>query len=90
MVPPFHAAIMLSGVQVSTPPTPDFSSFDAFATAMGCTQHPGPPRLKCLRNIPASTIRNYTNGPDSVSFTPGVDKFVFYPVGQEILTSVIV
>jgi hypothetical protein len=76
---------MLSGVQVSTSPILDFSNFDGFATAMGCTQTPGSRRLQCLRNIPASTIRNYTNGPNSGLFTPGVDKFVLYPTCGEIL-----
>jgi hypothetical protein len=81
---------MLSGVQVSTPTILNFSNFDGFATAMGCTQSPGPLRLQCLRNIPASTIRNYTNGPDSGLFTTGVDKFVFYRAGWEVLMSLIV
>jgi hypothetical protein len=56
-----------------------------FATAMGCTQSPGPLRLQCLRDIPVSTIRSYTNGPQSGLFTPGVDKFVFYPAFEEVL-----
>ena len=79
---------MLSLAQVSTPPelnisnfnafaAADFSYFNAFATAVGCTQVPGTSRLQCLRNVSASTIRAYTNGPQSGSFTPGVDKYVF-------------
>jgi len=72
--PPFRAGIMLSAVQVSTSPTLNFSNFDAFATAMGCEQSPGPLRLQCLRIVPASTIRKYMNGPNSVSFFPGVDN----------------
>ena len=67
---------MLSGVWVSTSPALNFSNFDEFATTMGCVQPPGPQRLDCLRNTPASTIRNYTNGPNSGPFTPGVDKSV--------------
>jgi len=65
---------MLSGVQVSTFPTLNFTIFDKFATAMGCGQPPGPQRLSCLRNVPATTIRNYTSGPNSVPFTPSVDN----------------
>ena len=87
VAPPFHAGIMLSGVQVSTSPVLNFSVFDAFATAMGCGQPPGPQRLQCLRNVPASTIRAYTNGPDSGSFIPGVDKYAFYPTQEDVLMS---
>jgi hypothetical protein len=76
---------MLSGVTVSTPPALNFTIFDEFATAMGCAQPPGPQRLNCLRNVPVSTIRNYTNGPNRVAFTPGVDKFVFYPSSEGVL-----
>jgi hypothetical protein len=90
VAPPFHAGIMLSNVQVSTPSILNFSIFDEFATAMGCTQPPGHRRLQCLRNIPAFTIRNYTNGPDRDMFTPGVDKFVFYPAGEETLIALVV
>ena len=82
---PFRAGIMLSGEKVSTSPVLNFSIFDAFATAVGCGQTPGPERLQCLRNVPASTIRNYTNGPDSGVFNPGVDKYAFYPTQEEIL-----
>ncbi|KAI0300093.1 Carboxylesterase [Multifurca ochricompacta] len=71
---PFRAGIMLSGVQVSTSPHLNFSNFNALATALGCMQPPGPQRLQCLRNVPASTIRSYTNGPNSGGFTPGVDN----------------
>jgi carboxylesterase type B len=92
VAPLFRAGIMLSGVQtaIMTPRIVNFSNFDGFATAMGCTQPPGPLRLQCLRDIPASTIRNYTNGPDSGLFTPGVDKLVFYPTSEEMLTSLVV
>ena len=76
---------MLSGVTVSTSPALNFTIFDEFATAMGCAQPPGPQRLNCLRNVPVSTIRNYTNGPNRVEFTPGVDKFVFYPFSEDVL-----
>ena len=85
--PPFRAGIMLSGVRVSTSPVLNFSNFDTFAAAMGCGQQPGPQRLQCLRKVPASTIRAYTNGPDSAQFTPGVDKYAFYITQEEVLMS---
>ena len=78
---------MLSGVQVSTSPALNFSNFDGFATAMGCAQPPGQQRLDCLRNVPASTIHNYTNGPSSGQFAPGVDKSVSHPASKGILIS---
>ncbi|KAJ7304537.1 Carboxylesterase, partial [Mycena albidolilacea] len=71
---PFRAGILLSGAPTSSSPVPSFSSFDAFADAVGCTETPGPARLRCLRNVPASTIRNFTNGPLGVSFGPVVDN----------------
>jgi len=85
VTPPFRAGIMLSGAKVSTSPVLNFSIFDTFATAMGCGQQPGPERLQCLRNVPASTIRAYTNGPNSGPFIPGVDKYVFYLTQEEVL-----
>ena len=89
VTPPFRAGIMLSGEKVSTSPVLNFSIFDAFAAAMGCGKPPGPERLQCLRNVPASTIRAYTNGPNSGLFTPGVDKYVFYPTQEEVLISLV-
>ena len=86
VAPPFRAGIMLSGVQISTSPVLNFSIFDAFSTAMGCGQ-PGPQQLQCLRNVSASTIRAYTNGPDSALFIPGVDKYAFYSTQEEVLMS---
>jgi len=65
---------MLSGERVPTFPEPNFSFFDAFATAMGCSQSRGPERLGCLRKIPASTIRDYTNGNPTDLFVAQVDK----------------
>jgi hypothetical protein len=85
VTPPFRAGIMLSNEKVSTSPVLNFSIFDAFATAMGCGKPPGPERLQCLRNVSASTIRAYTNGPSSGPFTPGVDKYAFYPTQEEVL-----
>ncbi|KAJ7899306.1 Alpha/Beta hydrolase protein [Mycena olivaceomarginata] len=67
---PFRAAIMLSLAQVSTPPTPSFALFDSLASAVGCTQAPGATRLACLREVPASVIRTFTNGPSSGFFGP--------------------
>jgi len=84
-VPPFRAAIMLSGEKVSALPEPNFATFNAFATAMGCSESPGPQRLECLRNISASTIRNYTNGNPTSSFVPQVDKYVFTLSGPEYI-----
>ncbi|KAJ7139655.1 Alpha/Beta hydrolase protein [Mycena epipterygia] len=72
---PFRAAIMLSGTQQSTSPTPSFASFNTFSTAVGCTQAPGPARLACLKQVPASVIRSFTNGPTgTASFQPVVDN----------------
>ncbi|KAH9994628.1 Carboxylesterase [Russula vinacea] len=79
VAPPFRAAMLLSGFAVSTSPTPDFSKFDAFATAMNCNQTAGPRRLHCLRTVPACTIRNYTNGPHSSGrFNYMVDDLTAY------------
>lgn len=57
---------------------------------MGCGQAPGPQRLQCLRNVPASSIRAYTNSADSGLFTQGIDKYAFYPTQEELLAYVIV
>ncbi|KAJ7480180.1 Alpha/Beta hydrolase protein [Mycena galericulata] len=70
---PFRAAIMFSGAEISVTPTPSFTSFNAFATAVGCTQAPGVTRLACLKQVPAATIRKYTNGASSGAFEPVVD-----------------
>ncbi|KAJ7625787.1 Carboxylesterase [Roridomyces roridus] len=70
----FRAGVLLSGVPVSSPVTPSFTSFNGFATAVGCSQSPGPARLECLRRVPALTIRNFTNGPLSGSFGPVTDN----------------
>jgi len=74
VVPPFRAAILLSGEKVSAAPQPNFKNFDAFATAMGCSQSLGPQRLDCLRTVPASTIHNFTTVNPFVVFSPQVDK----------------
>jgi hypothetical protein len=51
--------------------------FNAMASAVGCTQTPGAARLACLKQVPASVIRNFTNGPESGMYFPVVDKYVF-------------
>ncbi|KAJ6493918.1 Carboxylesterase [Mycena vitilis] len=75
---PFRAAVMLSGPFVSTLPTPSFSSFNAMASGVGCGQAPGAIRLSCLRNISASTIRNFTNGPSSGGWGGLIDNVTFF------------
>ncbi|KAJ7225984.1 Carboxylesterase [Mycena pura] len=75
---PFRAAIMLSGAQTSMSPIPSFTSFNNFSTAVGCTQTPGAARLACLRQVPASVIRNFTNGPTSGAFEPVVDNITVF------------
>jgi hypothetical protein len=82
---------MLSGFQVSTSPTPDFSVFNEFAKGMNCTESPGSQRLQCLRNVSASTIRDYTNGPDGGIFRNYlIDKYVFYPTEDKLFMSLVV
>ena len=76
---------MLSGAQITTTPVLNFTIFNAFATAVGCTQPPGPSRLQCLRGVPAANISAYTNGPNSGIFIPQVDKYVLYFVYEAIL-----
>ncbi|KAJ7445249.1 Carboxylesterase [Mycena latifolia] len=75
---PFRAGIMLSGAPTSSSPIPSFSSFDGFAAAVGCSQTPGPARLACLKQVPAATIRNFTNGPLSGSFGSVVDNVTVF------------
>ncbi|KIJ56376.1 hypothetical protein M422DRAFT_239597 [Sphaerobolus stellatus SS14] len=71
--PPFRAAIMESGAVVSASPIPSFTSFDAMATAVGCTQSPGAARLACLKGVSAAAIRAWTNGPTGLAFEPTID-----------------
>ncbi|KAK7050253.1 carboxylic ester hydrolase [Favolaschia claudopus] len=75
---PFRGAIMLSGAVESRNPTPSFTSFNAMATALGCEQSPGAERLACLRAVSASTIRSYTNGPSSGTWTSLVDSVTVF------------
>ncbi|KAI0310962.1 Carboxylesterase family-domain-containing protein [Amylostereum chailletii] len=72
---PFRAGIMFSGASVSSTPRYNFSAFNNFASAAGCTQATGSPaRLQCLKAIPTGSIRNFTNGPTSGSFGAIVDN----------------
>jgi hypothetical protein len=48
------------------------------ASAVGCKQSPGAARLACLKQVPASTIRAFTNGASSGTWGGLVDKYVFY------------
>ncbi|KAJ6603196.1 Carboxylesterase family-domain-containing protein [Mycena vulgaris] len=75
---PFRAGIMLSGAPFSSSPIPSFAPFNTFATAVGCSQTPGPARLNCLKAVPAATIRNFTNGPLSGTFVPVVDNITAF------------
>ncbi|KAJ7916494.1 Alpha/Beta hydrolase protein [Mycena leptocephala] len=77
---PFRAGILLSpaGADESTSPTPSFVMFNAMAFAVGCTQTPGAARLACLKQVPASVIRNFTNGPESGMYFPVVDNVTFF------------
>ncbi|KAJ7255363.1 Alpha/Beta hydrolase protein [Mycena rebaudengoi] len=75
---PFRAAIMLSGTVPSTSPTPPFKYFNAMASAVGCTQSPGAERLACLKAVPASTIRTFTNGASSGTWFPLVDNVTMF------------
>ncbi|KAG7086243.1 hypothetical protein E1B28_002213 [Marasmius oreades] len=81
----FKAGIMLSGAPLGpADDAPDFSSFDDFANAVNCEQSPGPRRLACLRQIPATVVRNFTNGPSSGAFGLVLDNFTFFgdPLGR--------
>ncbi|KAJ6510649.1 Carboxylesterase [Mycena sanguinolenta] len=75
---PFSGAIMLSGAVESKLNTTSFPTFDAMATAVGCTQSPGAARLACLKQVPASTIRTYTNGPSSGAWDSLVDNVTVF------------
>ncbi|KAJ7255364.1 Alpha/Beta hydrolase protein [Mycena rebaudengoi] len=75
---PFRAAIMLSGAVESTSPTPSFASFNAMASGVGCRQAPGAARLACLKAVPASTIRTFTNSASSGTWGGLVDKVTLF------------
>jgi carboxylesterase type B len=74
--PPFQSAILLSSAFLvgSTPVTNELA-WTTFATAVGCTQSPGAERLDCLKQVPASTIHDFVNGPTGpLLFTAFIDK----------------
>ncbi|KAJ7085009.1 Carboxylesterase [Mycena crocata] len=75
---PFRAGVLLSGAPTASSPALSFASFDAFATEFGCSQNPGEERLDCLRQVPASTIRNFTNGPQGGVFGTLVDNATIF------------
>ncbi|KAF8201290.1 Carboxylesterase [Mycena galopus ATCC 62051] len=84
---PFRAGIMLSGAPVSMLSTSSFASFDKFAVAVGCSQTAGTARLNCLRQVPTSTIQNFTNGPLSGTFGPVVDNITVFTDSLEQIRS---
>ncbi|KAI0060904.1 alpha/beta-hydrolase [Artomyces pyxidatus] len=76
---PFRAGIMLSDVPLTTSTALNFSSFNAFALAVGCAQPLGSAaRLQCLRAVPAAAIRSYTNGPTGGSSGFVVDNVTVF------------
>ncbi|THV04548.1 alpha/beta-hydrolase [Dendrothele bispora CBS 962.96] len=76
---PFRAGILFSGSIPDQIPTPNFTPFDEFAAGVGCNQTPGAERLRCLKAIPGTTIRAFTNGPGAnISFAPLVDDFTLF------------
>lgn len=77
--PPFQSAILLSSVfSVEVTPTTNEQAWTAFATAVGCAGSAGVQRLTCLKKVPASTIRNFFNGPNAPpAFSALIDKCSF-------------
>jgi len=73
--PPFRAAIIFSGASPDTAPASatSFTSFNDFASAVGCGDIPGLSRLACLKEVSAEDIRAFTNGPSSGAFSSIVD-----------------
>ncbi|KAK7436643.1 hypothetical protein VKT23_019050 [Stygiomarasmius scandens] len=77
--PPFRAGILFSGAVPDRIPTPSFTAFDLFAAGVGCNQTAGEDRLSCLKAVPATTIRMFTNGAGAaLSFNPVVDNSTFF------------
>lgn len=74
--PPFRAAIIFSGASPDTAPASatSFTSFNDFASAVGCGDIPGLSRLACLKEVSAEDIRAFTNGPSSGAFSSIVDE----------------
>ncbi|KAJ7862967.1 Alpha/Beta hydrolase protein [Mycena leptocephala] len=77
-IAPFQGAIMLSGTVEAESPIPSFTSFNAMASAVGCNQSPGAARLECLRAVPASTIRTFTNSAFSGIWGALVDNVTLF------------
>ena len=77
--PPFQSAILLSSAFLNeVTQTTNESAWTAFATAVGCTGPAGSQRLQCLKQVSASTIHNYFNGPDAPpDFGALIDKYDF-------------
>ncbi|KAJ7235088.1 Alpha/Beta hydrolase protein [Mycena haematopus] len=75
---PFKGAIMLSGAVESQSPTPSYTSFNAMASGVGCKQSPGAARLACLKQVPASTIRTFTNSASSGVWGAVVDSVTLF------------
>ncbi|KAJ7022064.1 Alpha/Beta hydrolase protein [Mycena alexandri] len=75
---PFRAAIMLSGAQVTTLALTPFAAFNNFSVAVGCGIITGPVRLACLKQVSATVIRNFTNGPTGGTFAPVVDDVTLF------------
>jgi len=77
--PPFQSAILLSSAFLSeVTQTTNESAWTAFATAVGCTGPAGSQRLQCLKQVSASTIHDYFNGPDAPpAFGALIDKYDF-------------
>ena len=75
--PPFQSAILLSSAFLGeVTPTTNESAWTAFATAVECTGPAGSQRLHCLKQVSASTIRGYFNGPDAPpAFSALIDKY---------------
>jgi hypothetical protein len=57
-------------------PIPKFTSFDAMAKAVNCTEPPGAVRLTCLKAVSGDAIHAWANGPQGLPFQPTVDKYV--------------
>ena len=79
IAPPFQSAILLSSVfLVEVTPTTNEQAWTAFATAVGCKESAGVQRLECLKQVPASIIHGFFNGPNAPpTFSALIDKCNF-------------
>ena len=48
---------------------------------MNCTQDVGPARLACMKALPAKTLQEFLNGPETPFFSQTVDKWLFASCG---------